>query len=137
MNQPKAKHVRLEDVNFVANHNKFAIWIQCTPAYFTGRGYSAGAKPSSNAVLDDFRFVNCTFENDGGHVYLDGGENPVTNFIFENCVFHRPFKPGQITGRNVGPILFKNVSMNGAVVRNAEDLARAGLDISVPIKFEP
>jgi len=33
-----AKHVRLEDVNFVANHNKFAIWIQSTPAYFVGRG---------------------------------------------------------------------------------------------------
>ena len=134
---PKAKHVRLEDVNFVANHNKFAIWIQSTPAYFTGRGYSAGAKPSPNAVLDDFRFVNCTFENDGGHLYIDGGENPVTNFVFENCVFHRPFKPGKITGRNVGPILFKNVTMNGAVVRNAEDLARAGLDISVTAKFEP
>jgi hypothetical protein len=27
-----------------ANHNKFAIWIQLTPAYFVGRGYSSGAK---------------------------------------------------------------------------------------------
>jgi len=35
---PTAKHVRLEDVNFVANHNKFAIWIQSTPAYFVGAG---------------------------------------------------------------------------------------------------
>jgi hypothetical protein len=134
---PPVKHLRLDDAHFVANHNKFAIWIQLTPAYFTGRGYSAGSRPSPGAALDDFRFLNCTFENDGGHIYIDGGEAPVTNFVFENCTFHRPFKPGKITGKNVGPILFKNVTMNGAVVRNAENLARAGLDISVPAKFEP
>jgi len=43
-----------EDVNFVANHNKFAIWIQSTPAYFVGRGYPTGAR---GAPLDDFQFV--------------------------------------------------------------------------------
>ncbi len=134
---PPTRHVRLEDVHFVATHNKFAIWIQLTPAYFTGRGYSSGARPSRGTVLDDFRFVNCTFENDGGHIYIDGGDLPVTNFVFENCIFHRPFKPGKITGENVGPILFKHVRMNGAVVLSAEDLARAGLDVSVPVRFEP
>ena len=134
---PPVKHLRLEDAHFVANHNKFAIWIQLTPAYFTGRGYSAGARPSRGAALDDFRFVNCTFENDGGHIYIDGGEAPLTDFVFENCVLDRPYKPDKITGKNVSPILFKNVTMNGTVVRNAEDLARAGLDISVPAKFEP
>jgi hypothetical protein len=134
---PPIKHLRLEDAHFVANHNKFAIWIQLTPAYFTGRGYSAGARPSRGAALDDFRFVNCTFENDGGHIYIDGGEAPLTDFVFENCVLDRPYKPDKITGKNVSPILFKNVTMNGTVVRNAEDLARAGLDISVPAKFEP
>ncbi|MGO8701882.1 MAG: glycosyl hydrolase family 28-related protein [Limisphaerales bacterium] len=134
---PPVKHLRLEDAHFVANHNKFAIWIQLTPAYFTGRGYSAGARPSHSAALDDFRFVNCTFENDGGHIYIDGGEAPLTDFVFENCVFDRPYKPDKITGTNVSSILFKNVTMNGAVVRNVEDLARAGLDISVPAKFEP
>ena len=134
---PPVKHLRLEDAHFVANHNKFAIWIQLTPAYFTGRGYSAGARPSRGAALDDFRFVNCTFENDGGHIYIDGGEAPLTDFVFENCVLDRPYKPDKITGKNVSPILFKNITMNGTVVRNAEDLARAGLDISVPAKFEP
>lgn len=134
---PPTRHVRFEDVHFVATHNKFAIWIQLTPAYFTGRGYSSGARPSRRTVLDDFRFVNCTFENDGGHIYIDGGDLLLTNFVFENCVFQRPFKPGKVTGQNVGPILFKHVSMNGTVVRNAEDLERAGLDVSVPVKFEP
>ncbi len=98
---------------------------------------SSGARPSRGTVLDDFRFVNCTFENDGGHIYIDGGDAPLTNFVLENCVFYLPFKPGQITGHNFGPVLFKKMSMNGAVVRNAEDLARAGLDVSVPVRFEP
>ncbi len=69
---------------------------------------------------------------------VGGGDLPLTNFVFENCVFHPPpFKPGRITGQNAGPILFKHVSMNGAMVRNAEDLARACLDVPAPVKFEP
>ena len=46
---PPIKHVRFEDVHFVTNQNKFAIWIQFTPAYFTGRGYLRG--PSEQAAL--------------------------------------------------------------------------------------
>ncbi len=134
---PPTKHVRFEDVSFVSTHNKFAIWIQLTPAYFTGRGYSSGAQASRNAVLDDFRFVNCAFESDGGQVYIDGGDRPLTNFVFENCTFYKASKPSLIKGSNVAPILFKNVTVNGAVVRNAEELTRAGFDLSVPVKFEP
>jgi hypothetical protein len=133
---PPVKHLRFEDVNFIANHNKFAIWIQLTPAYFTGRGYSSGARFSRNAVLDDFRFVNCTFENDGGHVYIDGGGQPLTNFAFENCTFYKPTKPSLMMGQNVAPILFKNVKANGTVIRDARQLERAGFDLSVPVKFE-
>jgi hypothetical protein len=40
-------------------------------------------------------------------------------------------------GKNVGPILFKNVKMNGQVLRNADQLRREGVDLSVPVKFEP
>ena len=134
---PPVKHLRIEDAHFVANHNKFAIWIQLTPAYFTGRGYSAGTRPSRNAALDDFRFVNCSFENDGGAVYIDGGNLPLTNFVFENCTFHKPSKPGLIMGQQVAPVLFKNVKVNGAVIQNAEQLKGAGFDLSVPAKFEP
>ncbi len=133
---PAVKHLRLEDVNFIANHNKFAIWIQLTPAYFRGRGYSPGAKFSRNAPMDDFRFVNCTFENDGGQVYIDGGENPLTNFVFENCTFYKTTKPSLMMGTNVAPILFKNVTINGAKIRDARQLERAGFDLSVPVKFE-
>jgi hypothetical protein len=133
---PAVKHLRFEDVNFIANHNKFAIWIQLTPAYFTGRGYSSGAKFSRNAPMDDFRFVNCTFENDGGQVYIDGGENPLTNFVFENCTFYKTTKPSLMMGTNVAPVRFKNVEINGAVMRNAKQLERAGFDLSVPVKFE-
>jgi hypothetical protein len=133
---PAIKHLRFEDVNFIANHNKFAIWIQLTPAYFTGRGYSSGAKFSRNAPMDDFRFVDCTFENDGGQVYIDGGENPLTNFEFENCTFYKTTKPSLMMGTNVAPVLFKNVKINGAVMQNAKQLERAGFDLSVPVKFE-
>ena len=133
---PAVKHLRFEDVNFIANHNKFAVWVQLSPAYFRGRGYSSGAKFSRNAPMDDFRFVNCTFENDGGQVYIDGGENPLTNFTFENCVFHKTTKPSLMMGTNVAPVLFKNVTINGAKIRNAKQLERAGFDLSVPVKFE-
>jgi len=134
---PAVKHLRFEDVHFVTTHNKFAIWIQLTPAYFTGRGYSSGSRPSQNAPLDDFRFVKCTFENDGGHIYIDGGENALTSFVFENCVFYKATKPALLMGQHVGPVLFKNVRINGAVVRNPEQLKQAGFDLSVPVKFEP
>jgi hypothetical protein len=134
---PAVKHLRFEDVHFVANHNKFAIWIQLTPAYFTGRGYSAGARPSRNAPLDDFRFVNSTFENDGGHIYIDGGDSPLTYFAFENCVFHKASKPGLIMGQDVGPVLFKHVKINGVAIGNTQQLERAGFDLSVPVKIEP
>ncbi|MGA3182834.1 MAG: glycosyl hydrolase family 28-related protein [Verrucomicrobiota bacterium] len=131
---PNAKHVRLEDVNFVANHNKFAIWIQSTPAYFVGRGYPTGARGNP---LDDFRFVNCSFESDGGQIYIDGGDQPLTNFVFENCTFQKPGKPGLIMGSQVAPILFKNVKMNGTLILSAEQLRQTGFDLSVPVKFEP
>jgi hypothetical protein len=78
---PAAKHVRFEDVHFVATSNKFAIWIQFTPAYFTGRGYPTRA--SSKQALDDFRFLNCTWEHDGGQIYIDGGDSELTNFVFD------------------------------------------------------
>ncbi|MDP2895350.1 MAG: glycosyl hydrolase family 28-related protein, partial [bacterium] len=134
---PPIKGLRFEDVHFVANHNKYAIWIQLTPVYFTGRGYASGTRFSRGANLDDFRFVNCTFENDGGHIYIDGGEQPLTNFVFENCTFYsRPTRPGMLTGKNVAPVLFKNVKFNDLVISNAEQLERAGFDVLVPVKFE-
>jgi hypothetical protein len=86
--------------------------------------------------LDDFKFVNCTFENDGGQIYIDGGDNPLTNFVFENCTFYKSFKPSLMMGSNVAPIQFKHVTVNGAVVRNARQLEQAGFDLSVPVKFE-
>ncbi|MGD1043498.1 MAG: hypothetical protein ABR913_10645, partial [Sedimentisphaerales bacterium] len=88
-------------------------------------------------ALDDFRFINCSFENDGGHIYIDGGDLPLTNFVFENCVFYKTTKPSLMMGKNVAPVVFKNVKIDGAVIRNAEQLKRAGFDLSVPVKFEP
>jgi len=135
---PPIKGLRFEDVHFVANHNKYAIWIQLTPAYFTGRGYISGTRYSRSANLDDFRFVNCTFENDGGHVYIDGGEQSLTNFAFENCTFYaKPTRPSMLMGQNVAPILFKNVKINGEEIKNVEQLKQVNFDLSVPVKFEP
>jgi polygalacturonase len=133
---PNISHLRFEDVHFVANQNKFAIWIQLTPAYFTGKGYTSGARSSDDISLDDFRFINSTFEDDGGHVYIDGGKAPLTNFVFENCTFGKATRPGMLMGTNVAPILFKNVKMNGVLIQNAGQLARAGFEIFDPVKFE-
>jgi hypothetical protein len=36
----------------------------------------------------------------------------------------------------VAPILFKNVKLNGTLVRSIDQLRQAGWDISVPMKFE-
>jgi len=131
---PAVKHVRFEDVNFVSTPNKFAVWIQFTPAYFTGRGYPTRA--SSKQALDDFHFIHCTWEHDGGNIYIDGGDSALTNFVFENCTFYTPSRPAKITGKNVGPILFKNVKLNGIPVTSVAQLAKAGWDISVPMKFQ-
>jgi hypothetical protein len=134
---PNVRHLRMEDVHFVANQNKYAIWIQLSPVYFTGKGYSSGQKWSDGIVLDDFKFINCTFENDGGHIYIDGGKDPLTNFVFENCTFGHPTRPAQIMGAGVAPILFKNDRMNGVVLRSAEQLKRDNFELSVPVRFAP
>jgi hypothetical protein len=134
---PNIRHLRFDDVHFVSNQNKFAIWIQLTPAYFVGKGYTAGARSSDDIFLDDFKFVNSTFENGGGHVYIDGGKAPLTNFIFENCTFGKPTRPGELMGTNVAPILFKNVMMNQEVVRNVDQLERDGYELHVTVQFEP
>lgn len=131
---PAAKHVHFEDVHFVSTQNKFAVWIQFTPAYFTGRGYPT--KASSKQALDDFHFLNCTWEHDGGQIYIDGGDSPLTNFVFENCIFYTPSRPAKITGKNMGVITFKNVKINNTVVKSVDQLTKAGWDISVPMKFQ-
>jgi len=134
---PNIRHLRFEDVHFVADQNKFAVWIQLTPAYFTGKGYTSGARPSDDIVLDDFKFVNTTFENDGGHIYIDGGKAPLTGFAFENCTFGKATRPGELMGTNVAPILFKNVTMGGVAIRSEEQLKRAGYEVYTPVRFEP
>ena len=134
---PNIRHLRFEDVHFVTNQNKYAVWIQLTPAYFTGKGYTSGQKSSEGIALDDFKFVNCTFENDGGHIYIDGGKDPLTNFVFENCTFGHPTRPAQIMGASVAPILFKNDRINGVVVSSEQQLKRDNFELSVPVKFAP
>jgi len=134
---PNIEHLRLEDVHFVTNQNKFAVWIQMTPAYFIGKGYTEGLKSSDAVTLNDFKFVNTTFENDGGHIYIDGGNATLTNFAFENCTFGNATRPGMLMGDQVGTILFKNVKMKGAVLRNLNQLKQDGNEVDVPVKFEP
>lgn len=153
---PKVTHLRLEDVHFVTTQNKFAFMVQATPAYTAGRGTSSGPQPGRGQLppqglrgagpnrgapstivgLDDFRVVNSSFESDGGHIYIDGGDVPLTNFFFENCTFYKADRPGKLTGNKVSPIVFKNLKMNGAVVKSLDQFKRAGYEVSVPIKFE-
>ena len=61
----------------------------------------------------------------------------MTNCVFENCTFAKPGKPGLIMGSKVGPVLFKNVKMDGKLIQSAEQLIQTGFDLSVPAKFEP
>jgi hypothetical protein len=130
------KHLRFEDVHFVSNTVDYAIWFQLAPRYWTGRGYPEGRGTARPYPSDDIRFVNCTFENDGGHIWIDGGDSPLTNFVFENCTFYHPTRPSLLAGKNVGPIVFKNVKIGGVKIRNADQLRRAGYEVSVPVKFE-
>ena len=131
------KHMRFEDVHFVANTVDYAIWFQLAPRYWTGRGYPEGRGTAKPTPSDDVRFVNCTFEMDGGHIWIDAGDSALTNFVFENCTFYHPTRPSLLAGKNVGPVLFKNVKIGGTVVRNIDQLRRAGFLVSVPVKFEP
>ena len=131
------KHMRFEDVHFVANTVDYAIWFQLGPRYWTGRGYPEGRGVAKAIPSDDVKFVNCTFEDDGGHIWIDGGVSPLTNFVFENCTFYHPTRPSLLAGKNVGPILFKNVTIGGVKIRNLDQLKKAGFDVSVPVKFEP
>ena len=133
---PNIRHLLFDNVQFVTNQNKYAVWIQLSPAYFTGKGYTSGQKPSDGIVLDDFKFVNTSFENDGGHIYIDGGSDPVTNFVFQNCTFGHPTRPAQIMGTKVAPILFKNVKINGVVVSSNQQLKRDGYEFSAPVTFK-
>jgi hypothetical protein len=109
--------------------------MQLSAAYFTGRGYPS--KASRDAPEDDFHFLNCSFENDGGQIYIDGAEFPLTNFVFENCTFYKPNKPNLMMGKNVAPVVFKNVKVNGTLIQNAEQLKQTGFDLMVPVKCEP
>jgi hypothetical protein len=128
--------MRFEDVHFVSNTVDYAIWFQLAPRYWTGRGYPEGRGTAKPIPSDDVRFAGCTFETDGGHIWIDAGDSPLTNFVFENCTFYHPTRPSLISGKNVGPVLFKNVRINGAAIRNIDQLKRAGFEVSVPVKFE-
>jgi hypothetical protein len=131
------KHLLFEDVHFVSNTVDYAVWFQHVPRYWTGRGYPEGRGIGKPAPTDDVRFVNCSFETDGGHIYIDAGDSPFTNLVFENCTMHKATRPSRLAGKNVGPVLFKNVKIDGVVIRNLEQLRRAGYEVSVPVKFEP
>ena len=109
------KHMRFEDVHFVSNTVDYAIWFQLTPRYWTGRGYPEGRGIAKPIPIDDVRFVNCTFENDGGHIWIDGGDSPLTNFVFENCTFYHadPAQPDGGEERRSDPVQERQDQRNG------------------------
>ncbi len=136
-NPASVSHLRFEDVHFVSNTVDYAVWFQHAPRYWTGRGYPEGRGIGKPAPTDDVRFVNCSFENDGGHIWIDAGDSPFTNLVFDHCTFFKATRPSLIAGKNVGEVLFKHVTVEGVVIRNAEQLRRAGFVVTVPVKFEP
>ncbi len=124
------KDVRFEDVHFVSAWKSYAIWIAFTPNPPTG--YSEHI----DRPLENFRFVNCTFE-EGGAVYISGGVAPLTGFSFEGCRIYNQLRRSTISGTGFGPVSFKDLRIEGAAIGSVEDLRKAGMDISVPAKFEP
>jgi hypothetical protein len=108
-------------VHFVTTQNKFAFMVQATQAYTAGRGTSSGPQPGqasrgalpaqgsrggtpnrpapgTNVGLDDFRVINSSFESDGGHIYIDGANVPLTNFVFESRTFYKADRSGKLIG---------------------------------------
>jgi len=127
------KDVLFEDVHFVSAWKSYAIWIAFIPNPRTG--YSENI----DRPLENFRLVNCTFE-EGGTVYIAGGAAPLTSFSFEGCRIYNHgdwTRPCTISGTGFGPVLFKNLQIQGVAIGSAEDLRKAGMDITVPTKFEP
>jgi hypothetical protein len=133
---PNIQHLRFENVYFVSNQNKPAVWIQLSPAYPSGKGHGPG-RWSNGITLNDFKFINTTFGNDGGHIYIDGGNDALTNFVFENCTFMNATRPGLMMGKGVAPILFKHDTMDGKPLRSVEQMRQDGNEVDVPVKFEP
>ena len=134
---PNIQHLRFEDVHFVSNQNKFAVWIQLSPAYFVGKGYTVGREmPANGIALNDFKFINTTFGTTAG-ISTSTAERSVTNFVFENCIFGDASRPGLMMGKGVGPILFKHDTMDGKALLSVEQLRRDGNEVDVPVKFEP
>ena len=59
--RPGHQPSRLEDANFVTNHNKFAIWIQLTPP-ISPVGVIRSSRSQPKRCVERFRFDNCSFE---------------------------------------------------------------------------
>jgi len=132
---PAARHVRFEDVHFVSTQKQ----VRRVDSIHSGVLYRPGVsppKPAANKRWTISTLSTVRGNMNGGQIYIDGGDSPLTNFVFENCSFATPSRPAKITGSNVGPILFKNVKVNGTLVTSIDQLRRAGWDISVPMKFE-
>lgn len=132
------KHLRLEDVHFITNMCDYAIWIDYTPDFFSVQPEEMKKRYAHNinVPLDDFRFVNCTFEEDGGAIYIAAGEAKLTNFVFENCTFYHPARSSLISGKNVSPVVFKNCVSAGKVISSVDELRAVGFQLEVPIEFE-
>lgn len=130
------KGVLLQDVHFISNPNDWAIWI----GYEPGRGPYGGdyARP-----LENFRFVNCTFE-DGGAICIAGGTAPFKNFSFENCTIYNQSKPGFYKYADPGyihaafaePVRFINFTVKGKKITSVAEMRAAGIDIQSPVVFK-
>jgi len=122
--------VRLEDVHFVSNQVDYAIWIA-----FTRNPPTGYQRDEINKPLEDFKFVHCTFE-EGGAIYISGGESPLKDFLFENCVIYDQIRPSVLNGKFFSPV-FKNLRVRGQLIGSAEEFNKAAtIDIGVPVKFE-
>ena len=83
--RPGLKHLRFEDVHFVTTIISSPSGFNLRPRILRARGIPRAPSRAKQA-LGRFRFVNCTFENDGGHIYIDGGDLPLTNFVLRTAL---------------------------------------------------
>ncbi len=124
------KDVVLEDVHNISNLIDHGVFLSFTPGSAT-QYQDTIVKP-----LENFRFVNWTFE-EGGFIYISAGDASFKNFSFENCTVYGEMSPGKISGKNFEGLSFKNLRINGELIDSAEKLKKAGIDIMVPATFAP
>jgi polygalacturonase len=124
------KNVHIEGYHAVSCRADYAVWIAFT------KNPPTGYAEDLNRPLENFTFKNCTFE-EGGGIYISGGESVIKGFQFENCTVYDTRRPCILSGKNVAPITFRGLRIGNQLIESVDDFTRAGGQLGVPATFAP